>query len=222
MSAGYGDLAAVRDLDLHFAAGEVVAVLGANGAGKTTTLLTLAGELAPLAGELRWNGHSTSAPLHRRARDGTALVPEERSIIRALSVGDNLRVAGVASDDALAVFPELEPLLGRSAGLVSGGEQQMLTLARALARRPALLLADEMSLGLAPLVVRRLLVALREAADAGVGVVVVEQHARQVLDVADRVVVLRRGEIVLRGTAADVRADFDDVRRAYLTAAPAD
>jgi sulfate-transporting ATPase len=219
VSAGYGDLAAVRDLDLDIHAGEVLAVLGANGAGKSTTLLMLAGELAPLRGELRWRGARTTHPLHRRARAGTALVPEERSVIRSLSVGDNLRLAGVDVADALALFPELEPLLGRPAGLVSGGEQQMLTLARALARRPALILADELSLGLAPLIVQRLLVVLRQAADDGVAVVVVEQHARQVLDIADRVIVLRRGEVVVTGTADEVRAGFEDVRRAYLTAA---
>jgi sulfate-transporting ATPase len=219
VSAGYGDLAAVRDLDLDIHAGEVLAVLGANGAGKSTTLLTLAGELAPLHGELRWRGTRTNHPLHRRARAGTALVPEERSVIRSLSVGDNLRLAGVDVADALALFPELEPLLGRPAGLVSGGEQQMLTLARALARRPSLILADELSLGLAPLIVQRLLVVLRQAADDGVAVVVVEQHARQVLDIADRVIVLRRGEVVVTGTADEVRAGFEDVRRAYLTAA---
>jgi sulfate-transporting ATPase len=219
VSAGYGDLAAVRNLDLDIHAGEVVAVLGANGAGKSTTLLTLAGELVPLHGELRWRGERTTHPLHRRAKGGTALVPEERSVIRSLSVADNLRLAGVDVADALAVFPELEPLLGRPAGLVSGGEQQMLTLARALARRPALILADELSLGLAPLIVQRLLVVLRRAADDGVAVVVVEQHARQVLDIADRVIVLRRGEVVVTGTADEVRAGFEDVRRAYLTAA---
>jgi sulfate-transporting ATPase len=219
VSAGYGDLAAVRNLDLDIHPGEVVAVLGANGAGKSTTLLTLAGELAPLHGELRWRGSRTTHPLHRRARAGTALVPEERSVIRSLSVGDNLRLAHVDVADALALFPELEPLLGRPAGLVSGGEQQMLTLARALARKPALILADELSLGLAPLIVQRLLVVLRQAADDGVAVVVVEQHARQVLDIADRGIVLRRGEVVVTGTADEVRAGFDDVRRAYLTAA---
>ena len=217
--AGYGDLAAVRNLDLDIRPGEVVAVLGANGAGKSTTLLTLAGELPPLHGELHWRGEATTHPLHRRARAGTALVPEERSVIRSLSVADNLRLAGVAVADALSLFPELEPLLGRPAGLVSGGEQQMLTLARALARRPSLILADELSLGLAPLIVRRLLVTLRQAADEGVAVVVVEQHARQVLHVADRVVVLRRGEVVVTGTADEVRASFDEVRRAYLTTA---
>ena len=216
LSAGYGELAAVRGLDLQVQAGELLALLGSNGAGKTTTLLTLAGELRPLSGELLWMGQATGQPLHRRAAD-TSLVPEDRSVIRALTVRENLRLARVDIDEAIGYFPELQPLLGRPAGLISGGEQQMLTLARAMARRPALLLADELSLGLAPLVVERLLGALRAAADDGVAVVVVEQHARRVLEVADRVVVLRRGEVALSGTAAEVRASFASVERAYLT-----
>ncbi len=216
LSAGYGELAAVRHLDLQVRAGEVLALLGSNGAGKTTTLLTLAGELRPLGGELLWMGEVTRQPLHRRAAD-TSLVPEDRSVIRALTVRENLRLARVDIDEALGYFPELEPLLGRPAGLISGGEQQMLTLGRAMARRPALLLADELSLGLAPLVVERLLGALRAAADNGVAVVVVEQHARRVLEVADRVVVLRRGEVAVEGTAAEVRSSFGSIERAYLT-----
>ena len=179
LSAGYNDLPAVRELDLEVRAGEVLLVLGANGAGKSTTLLALAGELRPLAGEIRWHGKATDQPLHHRAARGTALVPEERSAVRSLSVSDNLRLGGVSVESAVGLFPELEPLLGRSAGLISGGEQQMLTLARALGRHPELVLADEVTLGLAPLVVDRLLTALRAAADQGMAVVVVEQRARQ-------------------------------------------
>jgi len=217
LSAGYNDQPAVRDVDLEVRRGEVLVVLGANGAGKTTTLLALAGELRPLAGEVRWQGTRVVEPLHRRAARGTALVPEERSAVRSLSVADNLRLGGVPIDRAVSLFPELEPLLGRNAGLISGGEQQMLTLARALGRDPQLVLADEVSLGLAPLVVDRLLTALRSAADRGMAVVVVEQRARRALDIADHVVVLRRGRVELSGSAAELRGSFAQIERAYLT-----
>jgi sulfate-transporting ATPase len=217
LSAGYNEQPAVRDVDLSVRPGEVLLVLGANGAGKSTTLLALAGELRPLAGEVRWQGRAIDQPLHRRAATGTALVPEERSAVRSLSVADNLRLGGVSVESAIALFPEIEPLLGRSAGLISGGEQQMLTLARALGRHPKVVLADEVSLGLAPLVVDRLLTALRAAADRGMAVVVVEQRARRALDIADHVVVLRRGRVELSGPAAELRDSFDRIERAYLT-----
>jgi sulfate-transporting ATPase len=216
LHAGYGELAAVHDLDLEVYAGEVVALLGANGAGKTTTLLTLAGELTPLSGQVRWRGEPAPAGLHRRAAAGTSLVPEERGVVRSLTVGENLRLARVDATDALELFPELEPLLGRRVGLLSGGEQQMLSLAVALGRHPEVLLADELSLGLAPLVVERLLRALRRAADDGVAVLVVEQHVRQVLEVADRAVILRRGIVELAGTAAEMRVRPEQLERAYL------
>jgi sulfate-transporting ATPase len=217
LSAGYGGQPAVHDLDLTVRRGEVLALLGANGAGKTTTLLALAGELRPLTGTLSWDGRPIGQPLYRRAANGTALVPEERSAVRSLTVADNLRLAGVGVDRAVALFPELEALLGRSAGLISGGEQQMLTLARALGRQPQLLLADEVSLGLAPLVVERLLAALRTAADEGVAVVVVEQQARRALDIADHVIVLRRGRVELAGPAAELRDEFGRIEAAYLS-----
>ena len=218
LAAGYGDLAAVRDLDLEVRAGEVVALLGANGAGKTTTLLTLAGELAPLAGEMDWKGSTGTSTLHRRAREGLAFVPEERAVVRDLSVADNLKLARADQSLAFELFPELAGLASRRAGLLSGGEQQMLTLARALGRRPTVLLADELSLGLAPMLVQRLLRAIRSAADDGVGVILVEQYARQALEIADRVYVLRRGRVVLEGSADELRRDFGRVEQAYLAA----
>ncbi|MCZ7525369.1 MAG: ATP-binding cassette domain-containing protein [Acidimicrobiia bacterium] len=222
LSAGYGDLAAVRDLDLVVRPGEVVALLGPNGAGKTTTLLTLAGELAPLAGEVRWLGSTRRAPLHRRVRAGLGFVPEERSVIMSLTAGGNLRLGRGSAAAACEMFPELSPLLRRRAGLLSGGEQQILTLARALAAEPRLLLADELSLGLAPMVVDRLLACVREAADRGVGVLLVEQRARDALDVADRVYVLRQGAVQLEAEAADLAGRFDDLERAYLSGTGAD
>jgi branched-chain amino acid transport system ATP-binding protein len=216
LSAGYGSLAATRDVDLRIDAGEVVALLGPNGAGKSTTLKTLAGALAPLAGEVRWRGEVTRAPIQRRVRRGLAYVPEERSVFMDLTATENLRVGHGPPERAVELFPELAPHLDRKAGLLSGGQQQILSLARALAGEPALLLADELSLGLAPLVVRRLLEAVRSAAGRGVGVLLVEQHARQALAVADRVYVMQRGRVVLEGTAADILGRLDEVEQTYL------
>jgi branched-chain amino acid transport system ATP-binding protein len=222
LSAGYGSMAVVRDLDIHVDAGEVVALLGANGAGKTTTLLTLAGELPPLAGEVRFRGRPTTAPMHARCRDGMSFLTEERSVIMGLTAQENLRLAGVAPAVAIELFPALGPVMARTAGLLSGGEQQMLSLARALGREPEVLLADELSLGLAPMVVDRLLTSVRRAADErGIAVLLVEQHVRQALRYADRVYVMERGRISLSGAVADVRARIEEIEAAYLSAAPA-
>jgi branched-chain amino acid transport system ATP-binding protein len=214
LTAGYGDLAAVRGIDLEIHPGEVIALFGPNGAGKTTTLLTLAGELPPLGGAVHWLGAPTQAPLHKRVRQGMAFVPEERSVVAGMTTRDNLLLGSGGVEGAVEIFPELEGLLARPAGLLSGGEQQMLTLARSLALKPKLLLADELSLGLAPLVVKRLLETIRRAADqAGVGVLLVEQQARRALTVADRWYLLRRGEIVARG---DRDSDWSVVEQSYL------
>jgi sulfate-transporting ATPase len=217
LAAGYGDLAAVRDLDLDVLAGEVVALLGPNGAGKTTTLLTIAGELAPLAGTIECLGIPARAPLHRRVRGGLGFVSEERAVFSSITTLGNLRLGRGAGARALEVFPELEALLKRRAGLLSGGEQQMLTLGRALASDPRLLLVDELSLGLAPIVVQRLLRAVRAAADQGVGVLLVEQHAGEALSIADRVIVLRHGRVVMQGSAAELRDHVGDLESAYLS-----
>jgi branched-chain amino acid transport system ATP-binding protein len=220
LCAGYHGSAVVRELDLSVAAGEVVALLGANGAGKTTTLLTLAGDLAPVSGQVLLDGNVTTAPLHRRAAGGLALVPEERSVFMGLTAGENLRVGGVDVERVLALFPELRDKLGTRAGLLSGGEQQMLTLGRALAREPRILLADELSLGLAPLVVDRLLAAVRKSADRGVGVVLVEQHVSKVLTVADRVYLLHRGQVELSCTAAEAAQRMSEIEQSYLGQVP--
>jgi branched-chain amino acid transport system ATP-binding protein len=214
--AGYGGLAVVRGLDLAVERGQVVAVLGANGAGKTTALRTLAGLQPPLAGTVSFKGSARGASLHSRARRGMAYVPEGRSVFTQLTAAQNLRVGGVSADAATAVFPELEPLLGRRAGLLSGGEQQMLTLGRALARSPEVLLADELSLGLAPLVVDRLLRAVRAAVDGGIGAVIVEQHVHRVLEIADRVILLRQGRVEFDGDADDARRAVADIEAAYV------
>ena len=144
-------------------------------------------------------------------------VPEERSIINALSTRDNLRMGRGGVEDACELFPELVPLLDRRAGLLSGGEQQMLALGRALAARPSLLLVDELSLGLAPMIVDRLLLAVRAAADRGVGVLLVEQHTAGALSIADYALVLRRGRVEMRGTAADVHARVEHLQSTYLS-----
>ena len=218
LAAGYSGMAVVRDVDLRVEPGEVVALIGPNGAGKTTTLLTIAGELPPIAGEVSFHGVSPRAPLFRRARYGMRFVTEERSVFMALTTEENLRVAGVAPAAAVEVFPELAPLMGRTAGLLSGGEQQMLTLARAVARDPKLLLVDELSLGLAPLIVKRLLGTVRRVAtEKGAGVLLVEQHVRQALQIADRVYVMQRGRIVITGTADEVGGRIDEVEATYLS-----
>ncbi len=217
LAVGYHGVPVVRDVDLRVDRGEVVALLGPNGVGKTTTLLTLSGELSPIAGEVIWQGLETKAPLYKRARQGLGLVTEDRSVFMGLSTADNIHLGRIPPARALAVFPELGALMRRRAGLLSGGEQQMLAIGRALARDPKLLLVDELSLGLAPLIVQRLLRAVRHAAsDGGTGVLLVEQHVPRALSVADRVYVMQRGKIALKGTAKEVTRDLSHLQDIYL------
>jgi ABC-type branched-subunit amino acid transport system ATPase component len=217
ISAGYKGHPVVRDLDLEVCPGEVVGLLGANGAGKSTTLRTLAGDLPMIDGELRISGASTRWPLHKRALNGLAFVPEKRSVFMRLTVAENLRLGRGNRDIAFDLFPELKRLTSRLGGELSGGEQQMLSLARALSRSPKLLMADELSLGLAPLLVTSLLDAVRvSAVREGVGVLLVEQHVHQMLRVTDRIYVMRRGRVVLSGKTADVATSLEDVEASYL------
>jgi branched-chain amino acid transport system ATP-binding protein len=214
ITAGYGDLPAIRRVSLTVNAGEIVALFGLNGAGKSTTLLTLGGVLPCQEGRRLWLGNPTTSSLSRLARDGLLLVPEGRSVITELSALDNLRIGRGDPERALQYFPELHSLLDRPAGLLSGGEQQMLVLARALAGNPKALLVDEVSLGLAQPVVERLYAALRRAAEAeSVAVLLVEQQARRALTIADRWYLLAGGEVVDRG---DQGAAADALEVAYL------
>ncbi len=227
LTAGYDGTAVVRDLDLSVGPGEVVALLGPNGAGKTTTLRTIAGLLAPISGRVKLHGASVDGPAHRVARQGVSLVPEDRALFFDLTVEENLRLGAGRGDRRAArqrvveMLPALEPLLYRRAGSLSGGEQQMLALARALASRPRCLLVDEMSLGLAPLVIDRLFPILRRIADEdGVGVLLVEQHVRMALAIADRAYVLAHGRLTLEGPAAALAHQPDRLRAAYFGQGP--
>lgn len=216
LDAGYQRFPVVHGVNMEVRAGEVVCLLGANGAGKTTTLLALVGELQPLAGEVRWLGRAARSPLHKRYREGLAFVPEERSVVPAMSVAQNLRLGRGAIEQACAIAPELMNLMNRRAGLLSGGEQRILTVARALASKPRLIIADELSLGLAPLIVERVLRALRFAADDGVGVLIVEQHVASALAASDRAYVLSRGRIVMEGPSAELAHRLSEIESNYL------
>jgi branched-chain amino acid transport system ATP-binding protein len=222
ITAGYGSVPVLTEVDIHVEEGEVVALLGANGAGKTTTLLALAGELPLTGGEVHFRGQVTKAPMHVRARQGMSFVTEERSVFKGLSTADNLRVGGCPHSFALQLFPELEKRMSLAGGRLSGGEQQMLTLARALGREPKVLLADELSMGLAPLVVNRLLEAVATSAhERGTGVLLVEQHVRKVMKYADRVYVMRRGKVVLEGTGTELRSRIGEIEEQYLAGSTA-
>ena len=217
LAAGYNRHPVLQDLDLDVHPGEVVALVGPNGAGKTTTLSALAGVLPALSGRVEMAGVARTNALHRRAHDGLGLVTEERAVFMRLTVRQNLAVAGAAQGPASELFPELAPLLNRKAGLLSGGEQQMLALAMALGRSPRVLLIDELSLGLAPLVVGRLLDAVRDVASAGdIAVLLVEQKVELALRTADRIYVMRGGRIVLHGPAAEIAERVRELEESYL------
>jgi len=223
LHAGYRGIPVVRELNLEVRPGEVVALLGPNGAGKTTTLETIAGLYRPISGTVELSGQSVGGkPAHVLAREGLALVPEGRALFPGLTVREHLRLAGGRGagrreEELLEMLPELRKCLNRKAGLLSGGEQQMLAVGRALVTRPRLLLVDEMSLGLAPVIVERLLPILRRAAaELGSSVLFVEQHVALALDISDRAYVLAHGRIRLEGPAAELRERRDLLAASYL------
>ena len=221
LTAGYGGAPVLRDLSLNVAGGEVVALMGANGAGKTTTLRAISGLVKPDAGTIALQGRDLAAlSPTARVRAGVVHVPQDRGIFFGLTVAEHFRLDGHGEDRAEAAFdhfPALRDLRQRRAGLLSGGEQQMLAIARALLRRPTLLLLDELSLGLAPIIVERLLPVVRAAADAEqTAVLLVEQHVHLALEIADRGYVLSHGELVLHDSAERLRNDSSLLAASYL------
>lgn len=220
--AGYQGVPVVRDLSLTVAPGEVVALLGPNGAGKTTTLLTASALIPVIEGDIKLFGTSVRKKhSYDLARKGLGHVTEDRSLFFGLTVKENLRLGshGRSGDLGMVLefFPQLVPLMDRKAGLLSGGEQQMLALGRAIASKPRLLLLDEMSLGLAPVIVERLLPIVREVAVAtGSGVLLVEQHVQLALEVSDRAYVLAHGDLVLEGDATELLQNQSVLEASYL------
>ena len=219
LHAAYGRIEVLRGVDLTVPKGAVVALLGPNGAGKSTLLKVISGQMAPTSGDIHLAGvHVTDAKPDELARLGLTTVPEGRSVFPNLTVEENLRLmsyAGVAADKVLdtafSYFPRLHQRRDQLAGTMSGGEQQMLALSRALASDPALLMLDELSMGLAPLIVEELYDTVAEIAESGVSILVVEQFARTALRVSDYAAVMQGGRVVATGEPDEINATMSDV-----------
>jgi branched-chain amino acid transport system ATP-binding protein len=217
LTAGYGPLAVVHEIDLSVGHGEIVGLLGRNGAGKTTTIMAIGGFLGRYGGEVKVDGVALHGPPYRRARTRLGIVLEGRSVFNVLTVRQNLGLAGAQLDEALELFPELEPRLNLRAGLLSGGQQQMLALARAVGRKPAALLIDELSFGLAPALCERIFERLRSiAAATSLGILLVEQHIHYAASVVDRALVMNEGVIRAEIPGSELTAREADIERIYL------
>jgi branched-chain amino acid transport system ATP-binding protein len=222
LAVSYGPVEALRGISFAVEPGQVVAIVGANGAGKTTLLSAISGLISPRAGRILFGDHDvTGWPSHRIVSAGIVQVPEGRAILGSMTVEENLELGAYAGgslgdiEGMLERFPILRERRGQPAASLSGGEQQMLAIARGLLQRPKLLLLDEPSMGLAPLLVNTIFETLREIHDQGTTILLVEQNARKALALADRAFVLEQGRIVLSGTGRDLLTD-EAVVRAYI------
>ena len=227
LELAYGELAVCRSISIEISEGEIVALIGANGAGKSTTLRAIAGLLTPRAGSIRFRGNDiTRLPSHERTAPGIALVPEGRHVFPFLTVRENLELGGFKYrrdgakvrgliDRIFEMFPRLRERSGQNAGTLSGGEQQMLVLGRAMMSEPKLLCLDEPSLGLAPIIVRDIFRTIRTINESGTSVLLVEQNARYAFETASRGYVLQTGSIMISGSCAELARDAR-VREAYL------
>ena len=226
LKVAYGGIHAIKGIDLHVAEGELVALIGSNGAGKTTTLKTLAGLLHPASGLIHYGGNSLhNVEAHQRAAMGIALVPEGRGVFARMTIEENLLMGAYSRNDRdeiatdldrmYSLFPRLEERKYQLAGTLSGGEQQMVAMSRALMSRPRLLMLDEPSMGLAPLMVQKIFDTIRDIAALGMSILLVEQNAKLALEVAQRGYVMESGNITLSGAAGDLLGS-DAVQRAYL------
>ena len=225
LHVSYGAIKAVRGISFDIKKGEIVTLIGANGAGKSTTLNTVAGLIKPDSGEIEFKGESlVGMKAHRIVEHGLALCPEGRRVFQQMSVAENLDMGGYTRSDAenretiehvYERFPRLRERMGQTAGTLSGGEQQMLAMGRALMSKPDLLMLDEPSMGLAPILVQEIFDIIKELNEAGTTVLLVEQNANVALSIADRAYVLEIGRVKKTGTGAELLVD-DDVRKAYL------